>query len=186
MQKYPSANNNWELLPPWGLMGQGVGAAPGIHADNSAWRYPREKITWPYSPPFLLLPAKAPHWPDPIGSQKAKEPGNTIHLGQPPRPQSRTEKGFGGAIGGYPAHVSENLYLRRQKEGWKKPARALYTKKKRGWYLERAEDTWVLSMCCCWFCWDVCVCVCVSERQRKTKAKGILKKFDTDYKLNAL
>lgn len=167
MWKYPRVNDNWELLLSLGLVWQGVGAAAGNHADSSAWRDQKWKITWLLPPPFLLLLAKAPQWPNSIGSQKAKGPGATIQVGKPPRPQSRSENGVEGTIRGNPAqHFSENMHLRRQEEDGKNCWRPVYEEKEGLVCLEKAEESWVLSLCCwccsCWWWWvAVVVCVCV-------------------------
>ena len=201
MWKYPRSNNTWELLPPPATWQGVLAVAAGTQADNSAGSDLRGKRTWPPSPRFLLLPAKSPHWPSSIGSQKAKGPGDIIHLGQPQsRPQSRRAKEAGGATGGYPAqHVSENMYLSRQ-EKWRKTLPEPCMKRKRGVgvFRESRRSFSDRSLCCCCWCWGVCVrvcvcmcvcayvCVCVREREREREIKEILKKVATDYKLNAL
>ena len=133
---------------------------------NPGWQLsrkgPRGKRTWPHSPPFLLLPAKIPHWPRSVGSQKTKGPGDIIRLGRPQsRPQSRIAGEAGEAIGGCPAqHVSENIYLSRQEEEWEMlPEPCRQRKRGVGVFRESRRSLSDRSLCCfcCCCCWG-CVC----------------------------
>lgn len=150
MQKYPRVNDNWDLLPPLGVMVQGLEPMLMLSKESQGEKQPDLSLLLS----FFFLPRLLP--PDPMGSQKAKGLGITIHLGRPSRTQNKRASGVGGATGQEPAHVSENTHLQRQEEEWKKMPRPCIQRTKAAGVLQ--ESTTALSsvtklqICMLWAC----------------------------------